>query len=478
MDFASLTTLRKTHPAWRLLVADHAPLIASFLHRVFIQPNLRVMAQQDLASKLEDELFHLRETLGIDGFARGAADYLDEWARNDKGWLRKFYPPGSDEAHFDLTPAAEKGLTWLESLTQRTFVGTESRLLTVFELLRQMVTGSEADEATRIAELETRKADIDRQIERIRNGDLAVLDDTALRDRFQQVSALSRELLGDFREVEHNFRQLDRSVREEIATWDGRKGLLLDRIFGERDAIADSDQGRSFRGFWDFLMSPERQEELSELLEHVFALPAIESLEADPRLKRVHYDWLEAGEQTQRTVARLSQQLRRYLDDRAFLENKRIMQLLHEIEASALAVRDVLPQGGFMAVDEPATTIHMPMERPMYSAPVKPLITAEVRVGDEAHIDAEALFDQVVVDKARLAANIRRLLAVRHQITLREITLEHPIQEGLAEVVTYLCLAANDDNAVFDEAAADCIAWQDESGRRRAARLPRVIFNR
>jgi hypothetical protein len=36
----------------------------------------------------------------------------------------------------------------------------------------------------------------------------------------------------------------------------------------------------------------------------------------------VHHDWLEAGEHTQRTVAQLSQQLRRFLDDRAFLENR------------------------------------------------------------------------------------------------------------------------------------------------------------
>ena len=50
----------------------------------------------------------------------------------------------------------------------------------------------------------------------------------------------------------------------------GRKGLLLERIFGERDAIADSDQGRSFRAFWDFLMAPVQQEELSDLLDHVF----------------------------------------------------------------------------------------------------------------------------------------------------------------------------------------------------------------
>jgi hypothetical protein len=277
--------------------------------------------------------------------------------------------------------------------------------------------------------------------------------------------------------VEHNFRQLDRSVREKIATWEGRKGQLLEGIFGQRDAIADSDQGRSFHAFWDFLMSPSRQEELSDLLEKVFALPAIESLDADPRLKRIHYDWLEAGEQTQRTVARLSQQLRRYLDDQAFLENKRIMQLLQEIEASALAVREAQPQGAFMEIDEAAPTVHLPMERPMYSPPVKPLITAEVKHGDETDIDAEVLFDQVLVDRTRLQANIRRLLAEHHQVTLNEVTRAYPLQHGLAEVVAYLCIAADDADAVFDETAAETIAWRDVQGRERLARLPRVIFS-
>ena len=478
MDFTTLVTLRRMHPAWRLLVADNAPLIASFLHRVFIAPNVRVMAQEDLESRLEDELFHLRETAGQDSFPRSALDYLNDWAQNDKGWLRKFYPPDSDEAHYDLTPAVEKAISWLESLTQRIFVGTESRLMTVFELLRQMVEGAETDSETRVSELEKRREEIDREIERIRAGDLVLLDDTALKDRFQQVSALARELLSDFREVEHNFRQLDRNVREQIATWEGRKGELLERIFGERDAISDSDQGKSFRAFWDFLMSPARQEELSALLEKVFALDAIGSLKADPRLKRIHYDWMEAGEYTQRTVARLSQQLRRYLDDQAYLENKRIMRLLQDIEASALAVRGEMPKGAFMAIDEGAPSVQLPMERPLFSPPVKPIIAAEVLSGEGAKIAVDALFDQVIVDQARLQANIRRLLQTQDQVTLRDVLIKHPVEHGLAEVVAYLVIAGADVKAVFDEDEPERIFWLDGRGRTLSAWLPRIIFSR
>ncbi len=299
LDHATLDAQRRQHPAWRLLAADSAPLVASFLHRVFVAPNVRVMAQPNLAEALEDTLYALREQRGAQAFPKTALEYLNDWAANDKGWLRKFYPHGSDEPHFDLTPPTERALAWLVSLSERSFVGTESRLLTLFALLKQMQEGSETNPQARLAELHKRRDAIDAEIARVQEGELALLDDTALRDRFQQFTALARELLADFREVEHNFRALDRRVRERIALWDGAKGALLQEIMGERDAIADSDQGKSFRAFWDFLMSQSRQEEFTQLLARVLDLPPVAALAPDPRLKRVHYDWLEAGEYAQ-----------------------------------------------------------------------------------------------------------------------------------------------------------------------------------
>ena len=457
-------------------MAEYAPLIASFLHQVFILANIRIIAQDELVAKLDDELFALRETTTSDSFPRNALEYLNDWADNDRGWLRKFYPPGSDEPHFDLTPAAEKAIAWLESLLQRSFVGTESRLLTLFDLLRQMVTGSEESAEKRIAELEEQKKAIDREIERIHSGDLDILDDTALRERFQQVSSMARELLGDFREVEQNFRQLDQDLREKIATWEGSKGQLLESIFGERDAITDSDQGKSFRAFWDFLMSPTRQEELSELLDKVFSFDSVASMHADVRLKRIHYDMLEAGEHTQKTVARVSRQLRRYLDNQAYLENKRIMQLLKNIEVSALSVRDSLPRGNFTALDNPSPSLQLPMDRTLFSPPLRPVIKAEVLQGSEEEITASALFEQIVVDRDKLQANIRKVLQSKKQATLAEILEAFPAQHGLAEIVTYFSIASVDDKATYDDTRTEEITWQGRGESRRRARLPLIIF--
>jgi hypothetical protein len=482
LDFSTLDLLRQNHPAWRLLNSPHAPLVVSFLHRVFIKPNERVIAQADLVEKLEDDLFALRERLGAEAFPKAALEYLNDWASNTKGWLRKFYRQDSDEPYFDLTPATEKATAWLGTLTERAFVGTESRLLTLFELLKQISSGSEADPQARITELQKRRDEIDAEITRVLDGDMPLLDDTALRDRFQQFMVISRELLSDFREVEHNFRALDRGVRERIALWEGGKGELLEEIMGERDAIAGSDQGRSFRAFWDFLMSSARQEEFSELLERVLALPAVAELKPDARTRRAHYDWLEAGEHTQRTVAQLSQQLRRFLDDQAWLENRRIMDILRGIESKALAVRATPPKGEFTAIAAIGADIELPMERPLYTQALKPHIADLVLETDEVDVDVVALFSQAVVDKAALSAHIRRALQGAPQVTLRELCERRPLQHGLAELVAYLELAGEGFRSTIDEAAEDLIVWwgTDRDGRERTkqARLPRVIFVR
>jgi len=486
LDYSTLDLLIRKHPAWRLLRSDHAPLVASFLERVFIVPNVRIMAQADLAEALEDELFNLREQLGPEVYPKRAIDYLNDWADNERGWLRKFYMQGSDEPYFDLTPSMEKAIAWIRSLADRSFVGTESRLLTLIALLKQMSEGSEIDPELRIAELTRRREEIDAEIASVMSGNIQTLSDTALRDRFQQFTLLARELLSDFREVEHNFRALDRRVRERIALWDGSKGALLEEIMGDRDAIADSDQGRSFQAFWDFLMSGSRQEELTRLLERVLSLPPVAGLRPDVRIRRVHYDWLEAGEHTQRTVAHLSQQLRRFLDDRAWLENRRIMDILHNIETSALDLRDMLPTGEFMEINDTSIDISLPMERPLYTPPVKPVIADVAIESGEEELDVAALFSQVFVDRAALAQHIHSALQTRQNISLARLIETRPLQQGLAELIAYLQLASDSFKADVDEEVIETISWINSDhdgtgcmeGSMKQARLPSVVFMR
>lgn len=491
LDYHTLDTLRQNHPAWRLLSSHHAPLIVSFLQKAFITPNVRIKAQADLVESLEDDLFVLREQYGEGSYPKSAKQYLDDWAETEKGWLRKFYKQDSDEIQFDLTPATEKAVAWLESLTQRSFVGTESRLLTLFDLLKQITEGSTDDPEVRLQKLHQQRKEIEAEIARVKAGNMPVLEDTAVKDRFMQFDQQAKELLADFREVEYNFRGLDRSVRERIAQWEGNKGELLNQIMGERDAISDSDQGRSFQAFWDFLMSSQRQQEFTDMLQHVLGLSAVTELSPDKRTRRIHYDWLEAGEHAQRTVAKLSQQLRRFLDDQAWLENRYIMEILHDIEKKTLAAKDTLFSAavgsGFMKMDGVAADIDLPMERPLFKPPLRPQIPdVELEEGD-VELNTSAMYRQFVVDKLALAQHVRQSLQNKPQVSLRQLCQDRPLQQGLAELVAYLELASDGINTdqfeiVVDDELEDTIQWDmtdgDEEKIFRSARLPRIIYSR
>jgi hypothetical protein len=478
VDFDEISWLRKHSPAWKLLCADNAPLILSFFEKVFVEENIRSISAADLASRLDDELYALNERPTASGpaFPKPAKAYLEDWAAPGVGWLRKYYPEGSDEAHFDATPAVEKALSWIKALRPRSFVGTESRLNTIFILLRQMVFGAETDPQIRLAELRRNRQELDEEIARVESGDIEVLDASAQRDRYQQFTATARELLSDFREVEENFRTLDRQLRERIAAWSGSKGELLDDILGNREAIADSDQGKSFQAFYDFLLSVARQEELTQLLERVQELAALG--EADARMRHIHYDWLDAGERTQAMVRQLSEQLRRFLDDQVWFENRRVIDILRSIESKALALRDERHVNLTTEISAASPALVLPMERPLYS-PVKkaPIDSASVEPGQDG-FDSSTLFEQVYVDPARLSLGVRRSLQHAAQVGLGELLREQPLEQGLAELVTYLSLTDDTFRVVFDDTVRDHVNWLDADDQMRTATLPGVTFAR
>ena len=207
-----------------LLRADNAPLIISFLHKTFIEPNKRDIAKNVLENALEDELFELRDV-----FPKKSSEYIADWQKS--GYLRNFYIDNDDEPHYDISVKAEKAIQWIDDLTSKKFIGTESRLRTIFSLVEQIVVGADDSKKNRLKNLEKQKQDLESEIEKLKSGNVSVLTDSEIKDRFQQVISLSNMMLSDFREVEDNFRKLDQTTREKIATSDGAKGELLEAQF-------------------------------------------------------------------------------------------------------------------------------------------------------------------------------------------------------------------------------------------------------
>lgn len=485
MDYETLDHMRQSHPAWRVLVADNAPLILSFLIVTFIRPNRRAIPASEITAQLDAYLDHLQESYP-ERYPRSAREYLEDWAAPNRAYMRKYYPKSGSDAEFDLTPATEKAIEWLQTLSPQQFIGTESRLLTLFQLLRDLAVGAQEDPAARIRDLTRRRDEIDREIEQVRQGIAGPLDATQVKERYAQVADTARRLLADFRQIEENFRILDAQMRERIAVSTQPKGALLDEIFGETDHIQRTDQGKSFSAFWEFLMSPVRQDELREWLRAVQALEALRDLSSEDFVRSIPAMLLDAGEKVHGTVAQLVDQLRRFVDDQAHLENRRILDLIREIEAHAITLKVAPPAATDLArIDGFAPELNLPMCRSLYRPPRNPVLDMAAIESGEVELDLAALFRQTTVDEKLLRTQIAQVLRLRPQVTLAEVAMSYPPQQGVAEIVTYLRIAAHDGAAV-DETITDTIVVPgaskskitDESRGEKQVRIPRVIFIR
>ncbi|MBK6764716.1 MAG: DUF3375 family protein [Micrococcales bacterium] len=153
------------------------------------------------------------------------------------------------------------------------------------------------------------------------------------------------------------------------------------------------------------------------MLESVLAQPALNG--ADQQMRYVVSDWLKAGDAVQRTVAHLSRQLRRFLDDQAYLQNRRIAELIREIEAAALNVRDGHlrgvrrdPRSARGRVDAHVQVLHDASD-PVHLAEVE-----VVEADDEVELDAPVQLlhgrhDAVAQRDRRIAAGRRLCDAAR-----------------------------------------------------------------
>ena len=131
------------------------------------------------------------------------------------------------------------------------FVGTESRLDSIFKGLDDLLKNTTTDPSSRIKQLEAENATIQDEIDRIRTtGVVPTYTPVQINERFAQLLSTARELLGDFRTVEDNLKRIAQSIAEAHAKPGITKGNILGQMLDADEALRNSEQGQSFYAFW------------------------------------------------------------------------------------------------------------------------------------------------------------------------------------------------------------------------------------
>ncbi|NEO84580.1 MAG: DUF3375 domain-containing protein [Spirulina sp. SIO3F2] len=486
MDYEQVKQELECSPTFKLLRSPNAALIVSFLYAQFKAHQQITIGQTELESKLSDYLSYLQD-LYPDRYPSSAKDYLRTWC--DSQLLRKTFERSSstgnpDEPVFTLTPATEKAIAWLEELQQRDeFVGTESRFLQIFRLLQDIRAGSTVDVAERVRQLEAERDQIQQEIDDIQAaGKVDRFTRTQLQERFLLANQVTRQLIADFREIEQNFRALTRNVQAAQLAQDSRKGTVIGQVLDADQELKDSDQGQSFYGFWRFLMSATKRQELKELIRTAYDLEELRSLTADyPLLRRIERNLLNAGEHIVQSNQHLTEKLRQMLDERSRQENRRVAELISEVQRLALAATEARPtEPDFWQLQGPAH-LDFSMARPLHPLEKTAPPTFDLDFTERVDLTTEAelaeLFEQFYVDEQLLQRQIDQALSQRSRITLADLLHLYPVSQGLPEVVAYLAIATQSPQYSVDPSQLETLVIPSlDPNKLLELSLPRIVF--
>ena len=433
--FARFSRQHQENPTWKLLKADHAPLILAFIAELFRDANELPFGKAIVI--LDTELNRLREYDQLDSEVK-ATTYLRGWIQD--GWLREL------NDLLTRTDACELALRFVKGLEERGSNATASHLRIVQDAVRDLAVALSPDPKERIILLESRKAVLQREIDDLEAGVVYELPDAEQRERIQEVYQLASVLTGDFRRVEDEIRHMDQKLRVEMIASDHHRGDILKSLLEKENILAESDAGRAFDGFFQLLCDTNRQMEFKEQLRSVLSRPAADYLSTEHRryLERLVRELNQESQHVFRVRNRTEEGLRSYIESGGHLESRAVNQLLEQLEQMALTLFE----------QEVSLKTDTGLRLNAGSAKITSLDSLKLRVPEEA-IDTSNIVPRVnestpsdamlehlkSVKVGEVAEKIKRLLEAHGPLTIAGIIRQLPISEGLEELVAYMRIA-------------------------------------
>src|SRR5581483_4607996 len=353
----------------------------------------------------------------------------------------------------------------------------ESRLQSIFDGLEEILKFASGDADERIARLTEEAGQILAEIDRIRaTGEVKTFTPVEINERFALVLKTARELLGDFRLVEENFKRIARNIAEQHALPGITKGAIVGGMLTAHEALRQSDQGQSFFAFWELLVAEDRRRQFEQTLSRVTSLDVLdENLRSNRLLRQLISHLLVEGEQVVGSHQRLSVNLRRVLDTANLQDRRRVLDLIHEIQKLSLSVKDqVSNDDSFFELSE-FPDVYAGMSRPSWYPSEGTFLSGPIEMA-EGEIGLEELRRFRNLPQIRLQVlrrNIEQCLASRPTATLEQVLELFPPRNGVMEVLGYLIVASRERrHSISNEFRAVEIS----TPRPQRWRLPLVMF--
>ncbi|MAM33792.1 MAG: hypothetical protein CMI36_16445 [Owenweeksia sp.] len=471
----------------KLLRARNLPFIITFLYREYKLNDQISIPHRHLVQKLSDYIEEIEYASDEDietGLLIPEADekakyYIDQWI--EAHYLRNIMDDDAKEPIVLLSPHTEKVFQVFELLREKEFVGTESKFRDIFHKLRDLVENANPDKEKRLIELEKRKQALEEEIRKIKiEGFVSTYEDYQIKSRYEEVNRLANELIGDFNEVEDNFKSITRKIYEKQQQQDLTKGRLLAETFDSLYELKKTDQGKSFYAFWNFLLDDAGQEELRQLTKEVYEVMEDREIEVSSKSLRKLKNLLHmAARKVLDKNGTLAEKLSREIVAKDQLESRKFRELMAGIRQLALRHSEKPHDKTIYLELEAEPDISIPMERKLGEKSADKTYTSEFQQGSMLFSeleDIQRIYNPNLIDKQQLLANIRELLQQKSQVSLKEVIESKGIDKGLAELLAYVDLVNRSDKFFINDQLTETISFNKKEGK--YLELPQIIFSR
>lgn len=467
---ARFRRLHKEHATWRLLRMDNAPLILAFVADLFEDLNQVAFGRAKVALDTELELW--REQGLLDSEVN-ASTYLRQWIQS--GWLREL------DDQLSRTDACEIALRFCRQLDQRESNATASHLRIVQDAVRDLSVAISPDPNQRIASLESRKADIQCELDDLNAGILHKLSEAEQRERIIEIYQLAAVLTGDFRRVEDEIRQLDQTLRVQMIESGGSRGEVLLKLLEEEQLLTDSDAGRAFEGFFQLLCDQYRSTEFREQLKVILSCSAVKNLNQQQAryLGKLMRELSRESERVFQVRRRTEESLRQFVESGAASEMRAVDRLLGQLERLAVELKDAeiplrhdiglqLNSGNVKTQSPDSLRLKMPEEQ---------LNTRDIEVEKNATTPSDAMLQQLhSVQVIQVAERIHKTLCCsRIPLSIATLIEQQPIQAGLEELVA--CLRVAQAVGATELQGKETVMIKDRNGQRLKAHIPHYLLS-
>lgn len=461
-------------PMWELLASDTAPETLGCLQALLFD-NEKSLPASVFISRLTD---YLNEIEDATVESSQAAVKANLWRKSNFITLR--YLEGQQEPVYELTSAAHEAIRFISSQRSERTSPTESRLELVIHAIRKLVLDTDVNIEDRVALLEEDRRRIEEQIALVRQGKVDVASDAEVRAQIFDLLEMLENLNGDFYRVRDRFYELSRELHEDIMRNDGTAGSILEGFFAGYDRISESEEGKTFRSFYNFINDPAATSQIEDAVDALQQRSFWDGMLIDKNRNDIAYmrrNLNLRARETQAVMKRLASSLKHVVQSRDYQQDRRISQLINDARREALQKREgINPQKAVFILPRSSVKVSsvscVNLYDPQTEATPEQMLQAQV-----AQVDFSELARRVQESEINypwLKSCVLDVLDKQQAATVADVLALHPAKQGLASVVGLISLALRCGMQNPEQSIS--VSWTDRFGQLVKAHIPMLLF--